>query len=71
MIRWKITTRSAPGSSKGAAESALALYEDLAPPQPRAAEPDEAAVAVREPGEGRPTKRERRAIAHFRGEDEF
>jgi len=56
---------------RGAAESALALYEDLAPPQPRAAEPDKAAVAVREPGGGRPTKRERRAMDRLRGGDEF
>jgi hypothetical protein len=26
---------------------------------------------IRQPGTGRPTKRDRRAIAHFRREDEF
>jgi ribosome-associated heat shock protein Hsp15 len=56
---------------RGAAESARILMEDLAPaseqiPSPRAAEP----AGVRQPGTGRPTKRDRRAIAHFRGEDE-
>jgi ribosome-associated heat shock protein Hsp15 len=55
---------------RGAAESARALVEDLTPPAepmpPRAAAP-----GVRQAGAGRPTKRERRAIAHFRGEDEL
>ena len=52
---------------RGGAESARVLVEDLTPP----AEPMPAAPAVRQSGAGRPTKRERRAIAHFRGEDEF
>jgi ribosome-associated heat shock protein Hsp15 len=53
---------------RGGAESARVLVEDLTPP----AEPTSApAAAVRQSGGGRPTKRERRAIAHFRGEDEF
>jgi ribosome-associated heat shock protein Hsp15 len=54
---------------RGAAESARALVEDLTP----AAEPTPPpqAAGVRQAGAGRPTKRERRAIAHFRGEDEF
>jgi ribosome-associated heat shock protein Hsp15 len=56
---------------RGAAESARVLAEDLTPasePMPSARPgPD----GVRQPGAGRPTKRERRAIAHFRGEDEF
>ena len=56
---------------RGAADSALALYEDLTPAQPRADEPAKAAVAVREPGDGRPTKRERRAMDRLRGGDEF
>ena len=57
---------------RGPAESARVLAEDLMPasepvPSSRAAAP----AGVREPGAGRPTKRERRAIAHLRGEDEF
>ena len=52
---------------RGGAESARVLVEDLTPP----AEPAPAAPAVRQSGAGRPTKRERRAIAHFRGEDDF
>ncbi|HUN47281.1 MAG TPA: RNA-binding S4 domain-containing protein [Stellaceae bacterium] len=47
---------------RGPAGAARLLYDDLAPP-PAAAPPSEpAAPAVRAPGSGRPTKRERRAI---------
>jgi ribosome-associated heat shock protein Hsp15 len=57
---------------RGPAESARVLAEDLMPaveptPSSRAA----VAAGERQPGAGRPTKRERRAIAHFRGEEEF
>ena len=58
---------------RGPAASAHVLAEDLTP----APGPDQSARAatapdgVREPGAGRPTKHERRAIAHLRGEDEF
>lgn len=47
---------------RGPATEARRLYEDLAPP----ARPEEAA-AEREAGQGRPTKRERRAIDAFTG----
>lgn len=54
---------------RGAAESTRALVEDLTPaPEPRPAVPS---AGLREAGAGRPSKRERRAIAHFKGEDEF
>jgi ribosome-associated heat shock protein Hsp15 len=57
---------------RGPAERARVLVEDLMPvseqiPSPRAAAP----AGVRQPGAGRPSKRDRRAIAHFRGEDEL
>jgi ribosome-associated heat shock protein Hsp15 len=57
---------------RGGAESARVLVEDLMPAsaQIAVAEAPEPA-GLRQPGTGRPTKRERRAIAHFRGEDEF
>jgi ribosome-associated heat shock protein Hsp15 len=54
---------------RGPAESARVLVEDLTP----AAEPASAppATGLRHPGAGRPSKRDRRAIAHMRGEDDF
>jgi ribosome-associated heat shock protein Hsp15 len=55
---------------RGPAESACALVEDLMPvsePGP----PPPAPAGLRPAGSGRPSKRERRAIAHFKGEDEF
>jgi ribosome-associated heat shock protein Hsp15 len=56
---------------RGAAESARALVEDLTPaPEPKP-KPAAAAAGLRSAGAGRPTKRERRAIAHFKGEDEL
>jgi ribosome-associated heat shock protein Hsp15 len=63
---------------RGAAEAARTLYEDLspAPEAPNAKEmpepphEDGVPVAEREPGSGRPTKRERRAIGRLTGEDE-
>ena len=50
---------------RGSAEVAKALFEDLTPPEPprlRLAPPPR-----REPGAGRPTKRERRDIERLRG----
>jgi ribosome-associated heat shock protein Hsp15 len=54
---------------RGSAEVARALYEDLSP-APEAPHEERATVAERGPGSGRPTKRERRAIGRFTGEDE-
>lgn len=50
---------------RGDAQAASVLFEDLTPPpEPRSAEPR---VAEREPGSGRPTKQERRAIDRLLG----
>ena len=58
----------APGTRRGPAEEARTLYEDMSPPlEPRS--PIETPVAGRDPGTGRPTKRERRAIDRFEGRD--
>lgn len=54
---------------RGGAPEARLLYEDLDPPEAKAAVPASPAVAPRDEGAGRPTKRERRAIDHLLGED--
>ncbi|MBX3445160.1 MAG: RNA-binding S4 domain-containing protein [Parvibaculaceae bacterium] len=46
---------------RGPAPEARALYEDLDPPMP-APRPEEGAPSGREPGTGRPTKKDRRSI---------
>lgn len=52
------------GTRRGPFSEAQTLYEDLSPPPvPRAERPP--AGAQREPGAGRPTKRDRRAIDRF------
>jgi ribosome-associated heat shock protein Hsp15 len=43
---------------RGAADAARSLYDDLSP----APSPASPSVGIREPGAGRPTKRERRAL---------
>lgn len=59
------------GKRRGPAAEASTLYNDLSPPEPRKREeagPDPG-PARREPGSGRPTKRERRATDRLRGVD--
>ena len=52
---------------RGGAPDAQALYEDLSPPPaPPGHEEAESRVALREPGAGRPTKREHRALEKMR-----
>jgi ribosome-associated heat shock protein Hsp15 len=51
---------------RGGAEQGRALYEDMTPVEPGPARPsDEQPVGRRDPGRGRPTKQERRAIERF------
>lgn len=54
-----------PGTRRGPAPEAQTLYEDLAPPEPRASAPDR--TAPRDAGSGRPTKKERRQTDAFHG----
>jgi ribosome-associated heat shock protein Hsp15 len=56
---------------RGGSEAGRALYEDLSPPPSRPPDPAERLVdpGEREPGAGRPTKRDRRAIDRFTGEE--
>ncbi|WP_187968566.1 RNA-binding S4 domain-containing protein [Aquibium microcysteis] len=57
------------GMRRGPAEEARGLYEDLTPKADGAAAPiAPAPAAEREPGAGRPTKKERRLIDRWRGE---
>jgi ribosome-associated heat shock protein Hsp15 len=53
---------------RGDAQAARPLYQDLTPPAPASA--PQASPAVREPGSGRPTKQERRAIDRLNESDE-
>lgn len=56
------------GVRRGPATEAQTLYADLSPPQPRSKEDRPQAVAERDPGAGRPTKADRRAIDRLTGE---
>ncbi len=48
---------------RGSAEVARTTYEDLSPPPPaREPRPETIPLATRDPGSGRPTKRDRRAL---------
>jgi ribosome-associated heat shock protein Hsp15 len=54
---------------RGSADDARVLFEDLSP-APVRSDPAPAPPAVREPGSGRPTKRERRAIDRLHDRDD-
>lgn len=56
------------GTRRGPASEARLLYEDMSPPQ--VSKPDSALdrIPAREPGAGRPTKKERRALDRLHGE---
>lgn len=60
---WKVLD---VGERRGPASEARLLYEDLSPPEPVEKAP---AQPAREPGAGRPTKQERRAVARLLGRD--
>ena len=59
------------GTRRGPAPEAALLYEDLSPPSlPKAEQsPYDAAIAPREAGAGRPTKKERRETDRLREDD--
>lgn len=60
---------AALGTRRGPFSEAQTLYEDLSPPPPPKANPAPTAPGLREPGAGRPTKRDRRRIDAFREPD--
>jgi ribosome-associated heat shock protein Hsp15 len=61
----KVLQVAALAPRRGSANDAAALYEDLSPP-PIPTEPRPTPAALREPGSGRPTKRDRRALDRMR-----
>jgi ribosome-associated heat shock protein Hsp15 len=63
--RRRILKVIALGDRRGSPEVARALFEDLTPPEPP--RPRQPLPPRREPGAGRPTKRERREIERLRG----
>jgi ribosome-associated heat shock protein Hsp15 len=56
---------------RGPATEARMLYQDLAQPAPNSADETlrSAPIAEREPGSGRPTKKERRAVERLKDEE--
>ena len=63
--RRRILKVVAIGDRRGSAVAARALFVDLTPPEPPRSR--QAPPPFREPGAGRPTKRERREIGRLRG----
>ena len=58
------------GERRGPAEEARLLYEDLSPQTPKGDNaPASASAPLRQSGAGRPTKKERRDMERWRGED--
>lgn len=60
---------AALGARRGPAKEAVTLYEDLSPPVIKTATGPKPRIQQgrREPGAGRPTKADRRAIDHLKG----
>lgn len=66
--RIRILKVLAAGDKRGNAAAAAELFEDLSPTLPRPDRPPTALEqAIRAPGAGRPTKRDRRRIERLRG----
>jgi ribosome-associated heat shock protein Hsp15 len=66
LLVWRILD---PGTRRGPAPEAALLYEDLSPP-PTPREEKLATHAEREPGSGRPTKKERRETDRLRDDQD-
>ena len=61
----RILVVKAAGERRGPYEEARLLYDDLTPPREETKRLTALEQAMREPGSGRPTKKERRAIDKF------
>ena len=68
--RLRILKVAAPGQRRGPAPEAQTLYEDLTPPPPPRDDPVASGAEHREPGSGRPTKRDRRLLDRLKGGEE-
>lgn len=69
--RIKVYQVKAPGKRRGPAIEAQTLYVDLSPPMPSKEEVDASGNAPSRPkGEGRPTKRDRRALDKLQDPEE-
>ncbi len=69
--RIRILEVVAPGAKRGTASDARALFKDLTPPPPpreQVPDPLNEPNAVRDPGTGRPTKRDRRRLDRLQGD---
>lgn len=67
--RVRILEVSAPGTRRGGAPDAARLFRDLTPPPPPRADVPPPAGGDRDPGSGRPTKRDRRLTEKLRGRE--
>jgi ribosome-associated heat shock protein Hsp15 len=69
IVVWRIMD---PGTRRGPASEAQGLYEDLSPPAlPKTEQsPYDAAIAQRDDGAGRPTKKQRRETDRLKGGDD-
>lgn len=65
----RILLVKAPGERRGPYEEARLLYDDQTPPRPPGERLSLLDQAVREPGSGRPTKKERRALDRLMTDD--
>lgn len=65
----RILLVKAPGERRGPYEEARLLYDDQTPPRPPGERISLLEQAVREPGSGRPTKKERRALDRLMSEN--
>ncbi len=68
----RVVKIAALGERRGPAPEARLLYEDLTPPKPSAdAKAPSKRAPAREPGSGRPTKKDRRAVERLKSDGDW